>query len=107
MNTEKVLKDFFQSIEKDGRIGVSHIGIFTALVQFWQTHNYDLPIQAFSHQIMPLAKIASTNTYHRCIRDLNAYGYIHYEPSYKRNQGSKVNWIGMESVKKEVGEYVG
>jgi len=47
-------------------------------------------MQAYAHEIMPLAKILASTTYHRCIRDLHELGYIFYEPSYKRNQPSKI-----------------
>jgi len=29
-------------------------------------------------------------TYHKCVKDLNAYGYIRYEPSFNKNKGSKI-----------------
>jgi hypothetical protein len=32
----------------------------------------------------------SSDTYYRTIKDLNDFGYLRYEPSYKRNQGSKI-----------------
>lgn len=81
---------FFEAIRKDGRIGSTHIGIYTALVQYWQSHGFESPLRAYSHEIMPLAKISASTTYHRYIRDLHAYGYIRYEPSFKRNERSKV-----------------
>ncbi|WP_205589855.1 hypothetical protein [Mucilaginibacter celer] len=39
---------------------------------------------------MKLAKISSCTTYHKCIRDLNAYGYLNYEPSFDRKVGSLI-----------------
>ncbi|WP_227990555.1 hypothetical protein [Flavisolibacter ginsenosidimutans] len=39
---------------------------------------------------MPLAKILSSTTYHQRLKDLNDFGYIRYEASYKRNIGSKI-----------------
>jgi len=39
---------------------------------------------------MKIAKISSAMTYHKCVKDLNAYGYIRYEPSFNKNRGSKI-----------------
>lgn len=90
MEALKPLSDFFSAIENDYRISVTHIGIYAALLKYWKEHQYANPIQVFSYEIMGIAKISASATYHKCIRDLSDYGYIKYKPSYKRNQGSKV-----------------
>jgi hypothetical protein len=90
MEALEPLSDFFFAIENDYRISITHIGIYAALLQYWKEHKYANPIQVFSYDIMVKAKISASATYHKCIRDLSDYGYIKYEPSYKRNQGSKV-----------------
>ena len=84
------LSDFFNAIAGDPRISITHIGIYAALLQYWKQNNFENPIQVFSHEIMRIAKISASTTYHKNIRDLSSYGYIRYEPSYKRNKGSRV-----------------
>ncbi len=86
----KPLSDFFVAIERDPRISITHIGIYAALLQYRKEKEFMNPIVAFSHQIMLLAKVSSPTTYHKCVRDLNDYGYIRYEPSYNRNKGSRI-----------------
>lgn len=86
----KPLSDFFSAIENDPRISITHIGIYAALLQYWSEHNYKNPVQVFSYEIMRIAKISASTTYHKTIKALNDYGYIRYQPSFKRNQGSKV-----------------
>jgi hypothetical protein len=90
MEALQPLSDFFTAIEKDPRISITHIGIYAALLQYWKQHQYANPIHVYSYQIMRIAKISASATYHKSIRDLSAFGYIRYEPSFKRNQGSKV-----------------
>jgi hypothetical protein len=90
MSSAEVLSRFFAAIADDPRISITHISLFAALVQYRQESHQENPVQFFSHQIMRLAKISGTATYARIIRELDAYGYIRYEPSYKRNQGSKI-----------------
>ena len=90
MEQLKPLSEFFAAIENDPRISTTHIGIYAALLQYWKKNNYDNPVQAYSHEIMQLAKISTRATYNKVIKDLNGYGYIKYEPCFKRNQGSKL-----------------
>ncbi|TWR26831.1 hypothetical protein FPZ42_07275 [Mucilaginibacter achroorhodeus] len=84
------LTAFFQKIKTDPRICSTHIGLFATLVEYWQANDFAEPLRAYAHEIMPLAKILANTTYHRCIRDLHDFGYINYEPSYKRNERSKI-----------------
>ena len=96
MEALKPLSDFFSAIENDCRISITHIGIYAALLQYWSDHHFENPIHVFSYEIMRIAKISASTTYHKNIRDLSSYGYIRYEPSYKRNKGSKVYFNTIE-----------
>jgi len=90
MEMLKPLSDFFAAIEKDGRVGIAHIGVYAALLQCWKGKDFAVPLVVFSHEIMQLAKIGSRDTYFRCVKELSEYGYIRYVPSFKRNQGSRI-----------------
>ncbi len=90
MEQLKPLSEFFTAIENDPRISITHIGIYAALLQYWKKHNYINPVHAYSWEIMQLAKITGRATYHKIIKDLNEFGYIKYEPSFKRGQRSKM-----------------
>jgi len=85
------LSVFFEGIRKDPRICITHIGLFATLIEYWQANDFANPIRAYAHEIMPLAKISASTTYHRCIRDLHDFGYIFYDPSFKRNERSKIS----------------
>lgn len=95
MDELKPLSDFFQAIQHDGRISVTHIAIYAALLQYRMDNGFNNPIQAFSYQIMRIAKLSSTITYLKCIRDLSEYGYIKYEPSFNRKKGSRIHFLEM------------
>lgn len=88
MKTLQPLTDFFKAIEKDYRISVTHIGIYAALLQFRADRGFINPIMAYRYEIMKIAKITGHVTYHKCIRELNEYGYINYIPKRNRNQRS-------------------
>lgn len=89
MQTIKPLSDFLASIGKDPRIGPVHIALFTVLYNKWVKDDFPKSILIVSYQIMPLAKICSRVTFHKTIKQLDAYGYIKYEPFFNR-KGSKV-----------------
>jgi hypothetical protein len=90
MQRIKPLAVFFKAIEKDARISITHIGIYAALLQCWQAHGCRNPVSVYSYEVMRVAKISGTATWHKCVRDLHEFGYIRYEPSFKRNRRSKV-----------------
>lgn len=90
METLKPLSDFFLAIEKDFRISSTHIAIYSALLQYRVSKGFINPIEVYRHEVTPLAKISSPYTYHKCIKDLNDYGYLKYEPSFKKTQGSLI-----------------
>ena len=92
MSTSKPLFAFFDKARDDMRISSTHIGIFAALLQYRQQRGFSNPIQAYSHDIMPLAKISAIKTYCRCLKDLSNYGYIKYEPSKKKNKPSTIHF---------------
>lgn len=84
------LIDFFAAIEKDGHISITHIGVYAALLKYRTDRGFINPVEAYSYEIMHIAKISAANTYHKCVKDLSRYGYIEYLPSFKRNRASKI-----------------
>ena len=90
MDRSKPLSDFFTAIEKDGRIGTTHISIYAALLKYRLDKGFINPIQVFGREVMQIAKISWPNTFYRCVSDLSEYGYITYKPSRKKNEASKI-----------------
>lgn len=90
METMNPLSDFFSAIRKDYRIGVTHIAVYAALLQYRQEQCFVNPVIAFSYDIMRIAKISAPATYFRCVKELDEYGYINYVPSFKHKQGSRI-----------------
>jgi hypothetical protein len=84
------LSDFFDAIEKDARINSTHIGIYAALLQYWNRQGCPNRLEVFSHELIALAKLSSRDTYFKYIRELSEYGYIRYERSFNRNVRSRI-----------------
>lgn len=85
------LSHFFNRIQADPRISVTHIGIYAALIRYWQQNGAKNSFNAFAKQIMQIAKISSSSTYHKCIKELLEYGYIDYRPSFSSERGSEIS----------------
>ena len=81
MQESKTLTDFYETIDDDPRIGVTHISLYIALLQRWNLNNCENPVAIARSDIMKAAKINSRSTYNTCINDLKNYGYIRYFPS--------------------------
>lgn len=90
LHTLDCLSSFLEAVSHDPRISSTHIGVYAALLHFRNKYCLDDPIKVFSHQIMPLARISSAATYFKCVKALDEYGYLRYEPSYKNKEGSKI-----------------
>lgn len=87
------LSAFLEATRHDPRISSTHIGVYAALLHFRNKYCLEDPIKVFSHQIMPLARISSATTYYKCVKALDEYGYLRYEPSYKNKEGSKIYFL--------------
>jgi DNA-binding MarR family transcriptional regulator len=82
--------DFVNNTIADNRISKGHVALYVALIYLWAKQSYCGPLHINSREIMPLAKISSSPTYHNLIRQLAEYGYIEYKPSFYRKRKSLV-----------------
>lgn len=98
----KPLTDFFSAIEKDFRISSTHIAIYAALLQFRSVRGFINPVEVFRRELAPAAKISSAHTYHKCLHELDEYGYLRYEPSFKKTRGSRIYFYDFEISKTEL-----
>ena len=93
MANNNPLSSFFVAIANDFRISSTHIAIYVALVQYRIDKGYSNPIEVFRCEVAHLAKVSSPYTYHKCVRELSDYGYIRYQPSYKKTKGSRIYFV--------------
>lgn len=85
------LTGFYDLIAKDNRLTSAHVSLYMALFQFWNLNRFHNPISISRNEMMQISKIGSTNTYTKCLKELDAYGYIQYAPSFNPLKGSTVN----------------
>ncbi|PSL33639.1 hypothetical protein CLV60_1018 [Dyadobacter jiangsuensis] len=83
------LTAFFTRIQKDPKIGPSHIALYLTIWKETISSGNPGHLAIYSRSLMKGAKINSSSTYSRVLKDLCNGGYICFEPSYFHNQPSR------------------
>ncbi|QJD98247.1 hypothetical protein HH214_21380 [Mucilaginibacter robiniae] len=84
---------FYGKARFDVRLLPTHQSLYLALFFLWrQSGSADL-FTISRRELMPLARLQSVATYHKCIRELKAFGYIEYQPTYNYYKGSQVSLL--------------
>lgn len=104
MNYITHLTAFFERASVDTRLSATHISMYMSLFQFWNFNRFKNPISISRSEIMKISKISAIATYHKCIKELNAFGYIIYEPSFNPFKGSMVKMLDFEKEMKSTSE---
>ena len=97
MNYIRHLTGFYDKIQQDDRLNPTHISLYLALFQFWNLNHFQNPISISRNEMMSLSKISALGTYHKCIKQLQDFGYIEYLPSFNPYKGSLVNLYNFEN----------
>lgn len=84
------LCSFYAKAPDDDRLSTSHISLYMALFQLWNLNHFINPVKVSRRQLMRMSKIASFTTFHKCIKELQRYRYIEYQPTYNYYRGSYV-----------------
>lgn len=74
------LLDFYDASREDVRIGPTHISLYMALLRQWNLQTFVTPLAINRDELMQAARI-SRKTYNKCMKELQEYGYIMYQPS--------------------------
>ena len=90
MNYIRHLAGFFDRVATDERLNPTHISMYVSLFQFWNASRFKNPISISRGELMRVSKISAKATYHKCMKELNDFGYSKYKPSYNPFKGSLV-----------------
>ncbi|MBA6153836.1 hypothetical protein [Gelidibacter maritimus] len=93
MNYIKLLNAAFEKFHEDDRLQPTHISLYMALFQEWNCNRFAEEFSVNRRDLMIASKIGSKSSYHRCIRDLDAWAYLSYFPSNSPYRGSKIKMI--------------
>ena len=82
MPTSKTIDILYNRIVNDERLSISHFSIYMALILLWYKNEMKNPFPMSRRNVMDLSHMHSIATYHKCLTQLQLYGYIQYYPSY-------------------------
>lgn len=99
MNYILHLNAFFERIASDERITPTHISLYMALFQVWNTNRFRIPFSISRQAMMRSGKIHAKATYHKVIKELDKFGYIMYKPSYDPFRGSAIYMTALQAGK--------
>jgi len=84
------LNAVLETFNNDNRVKQGHITLYLAFFHLWNRKFFKETLTINRELIMERAKIKSKTTYHNHLRDLDAWGYLKYYPSYHPSRGSKI-----------------
>lgn len=90
MKNAQQLEILYDVLRNDQRIRTVHISIYMGFFFLWSLKDFQNPISITRSEMMQITKISGYATYHKCIKDLQMYGYIQYFPTYHPAFGSLV-----------------
>ncbi|MCC9168541.1 hypothetical protein [Pontibacter harenae] len=88
MNYIAHLTSFFRRVSRDYWFNPTHVSLYMALFQQWNLNRFRNPISVSRSEVVEISRISSRVTYHKCIKELHAWGYVHYDPSYNHFRGN-------------------
>src|SRR5665648_799066 len=75
-----------------------HISLYLALFQQWNLERFADHFAISRSEMMQVSRIGSVNTYARCMKELEQWGYIRYAPSSNLHTGSRVACIRFDTA---------
>jgi len=102
MNYIKHLTGFFEKVSADYDLNPTHISLYMAIFQLWNQNRFQNPISISRDELMRISKIASSATYHKCMKDLTEREYVIYKPSFNPFKGSILEVCNLDFYTKPV-----
>ena len=102
INYIKHLNGVFEHFSKDNRLNPTHISLYVALFQLWNSNFFRQEFYINREEVMEYAKIGSKSTYHKCLKELSYWSYIVYKPSHNPFKGSKIKMFDFGTSSEQV-----
>ena len=93
MKLRRPLDQFLIRAADDSRLLPSHLSLFMAIFYYSEEKKPGALFSINRKKLMRFSRIRSIVTYHKCMRELVAYGYIVYQPSFDPYRASLVSMI--------------
>jgi hypothetical protein len=97
MNYIRHLNGLFEKMNRDDRLTSYHISLYMSIFQLWNMNRFKNPVTIDRGELMELSRIGGRNTYARCMKELDQWGYIRYSPSGNFYTGWNVSCIRFDT----------
>ncbi|MDR0228920.1 MAG: hypothetical protein LBI72_07640 [Flavobacteriaceae bacterium] len=101
INYIKHMNTWYQLTNVNPEVKPTHISIYLALFQLWNTNRFSEVFIISRAEIMNMAKVGSTTTFSNVMKDMVRWGWIVYEPSQSKYGQSKVRIVYGEEVQEQ------
>ena len=91
--TDECIGRLCTALTKDHRLHPYHLAIYLALLHVWQEQCCGMPFRISRAEVMKASKIRAVTTYHKHMKELEAFGFIVYEPSFHPQLASSVTLL--------------
>lgn len=98
MNYISQLTAAIDRLSEDIELNPSHVSLYLALFYQWNMNRFKNPISISRSEVMKVSKIGSKSTYHKCLKDLHAKGFLVYHPSHNPLRGSLIDMTIFETT---------
>jgi hypothetical protein len=93
MHNVQLLLTYLERISTDNRLTPVHTALCLGLCKEWIKNDFDDTFRVSRRRLMWSAHIRSIATYHKVIKQLSAFGYISYLPSYHPTKASLITLL--------------
>lgn len=95
MNLIEQNNSFFEILDYDKRFNSTHISMYYTLMNYWNKSKFKTVFYIFRNDVMYKSRIGSNNTYYKCLKDLQKWGYLTYSPA---KNGRSFSYIQMTPI---------
>ena len=79
---------FYRMMANDERLRPQHVCLYFSILSMAKDTSGTVSVTR--RELMEVSRLTSKATYHRCVRELERFGYIQYQPSFNPFLGSRV-----------------
>jgi hypothetical protein len=96
INYIRHLNAFYTLVHEHERLRSNDISLYMALFQLWNQQRFPVSLMVSRKLITKLSKIGSYKTYVQCLKRLDSYGLLTYQPSERPFEHSVIKMLPLE-----------
>ncbi|PSL28122.1 hypothetical protein [Chitinophaga ginsengisoli] len=96
INFIRHLNAFYALVHEHERLRANDISLYMALFQLWNLEHFPVSLMVNRSLVVRLCGIGSLHTYIQCLKRLDSFGLLTYEPSERPFQQSVIKIVPLE-----------